>query len=122
MDHGMPLAFPAADPESGNATVIKGLFGSSTTSWQLRGGLEELSATHRSISERIANASQTSASTDFEQVLDGATGGQEVTPVSEEQLQVDMAALADTQLRFEAAARLLQKAYADLRISMRSNG
>jgi flagellar basal body rod protein FlgB len=37
-------------------------------------------------------------------------------------LERDMAALADTQLRYEADAKLLQAAYARLRTAMRERG
>jgi len=95
--------------------VIRSLFGDGTTTWQLRGGLEELSATQRAIAERVANLSSTSASTDFATTLAAAATQRE------EEVLRDMAALADTQLRFEAAAKLLQKSYADFRTAIRNH-
>lgn len=99
--------------------MISGLFGSGSTSWKLRGGLEELSATHSGIAQRVSDASRASATTDFSQVLGEAESAAGLT---EEELQRDMAALADTQLRYEAASRLLNRAYTDLRTAIRSNG
>lgn len=95
--------------------MIGGLFGAGTSTWQLRGGLEELSATHRTIATRLADASRASTDTAFEAELADATR----TRLSEEELLTQMTALADTQLRYEAAVRLLQKAYADVRIATR---
>lgn len=96
--------------------MIRSLFGSGTTTWQLRGGLEELSATQRAIAERVANLSATSASSDFAATLSAAAAQREEAVLQE------MAALADTQLRFEAAARLLQKSYTDFRSAIRNHG
>ncbi len=99
--------------------MIRGLFGNETLTFRLRGGLEETSATHRGIAGRVANALQASANSDFADALNGQAAAQ---AVSEEDLQRDMASLADTQLRYEATAKLLQKAYADLRTAIRDRG
>lgn len=94
--------------------MISGIFGAGTVAANLRGGLNELSATHRTIAGRLADASQASAS-DFNSQLAGAAEA-----ISEEEILQQMAALADTQLRFEATARLLQKAYTDVRTAVRN--
>ena len=96
--------------------MIRSLFGPTTVSSMLRGGLEETSATHRAIADRVANASQSSTSVDFADAAAASAAGQKV---NEADLQRDMASLADTQLRFEADARLLQAAYARLRTAFR---
>jgi hypothetical protein len=98
--------------------MLKALFGPTTLTGVLRGGLEEACATHRAIADRVANALTTSSSTDFSSELEA----QAAKPrVNEEDLQRDMASLADTELRYEADAKLLQAAYAQLRSAIRSN-
>jgi flagellar basal body rod protein FlgB len=97
--------------------VLKGLFGPGTLTAWLRGGLEEASATHRAIGERVAGALNSSSSTDFSGELRTATA-----QAREADLQRDMSALADTQLRYEAEAKLLQAAYARLRTAIRDRG
>lgn len=96
--------------------MIRGLFGTGTVTATLRGGLEEASATHRTIAERVAKGLGRSATADFSGALDAAVA------TSDEALTQDMAALADTQLRYEATARLLQKSYSDLRTAIRDRG
>lgn len=96
--------------------MIDKLFGAGSVTNKLRGGLSEASATHKTISTRIAGALKQSTTSDFANQLEGKLGPEA------ESLEQDMAALADTQLRFEATARLLQKAYADLRSAARANG
>jgi len=97
--------------------MLKGLFGPGTLTSALRGGLEETSATHKVIAARVANALQSSGSTDFDAALQAkhAQG-------TEADLQNDMTSLADTQLRYEADAKLLQAAYARLRAAVSDRG
>ena len=94
--------------------MLRGLFGSDTTTYMLRGALEETSATHREISSRVAGASIASTQGGFAEQLAAAQGAPE-----EIDLQTEMAALADTQIRYEAEAKLLQIAYTHLRTAMR---
>lgn len=96
--------------------MIQGLFGKGSVTATLRGGLEEASATHRAIAERVARGLGKSANTDFSGALNSAAAA------GDESLTQDMAALADTQLRYEATAKLLQKSYADLRTAIRDRG
>lgn len=98
--------------------MLKGLFGPSSLTATLRGGLEETSATHRAIADRVANALQASSSTDFDSTLKAKGAGK----VDEADLQRDMTALADTQIRYEADAKLLQAAYARLRAAVSERG
>ncbi len=97
--------------------MLRGLFGPTSVSAMLRGGLEEASATHRAISQRVAGALTSSSSTGFDNALKSSEAAQQ----TEANLQRDMAELADTQLRYEADAKLLQQAYARLRTAIRSN-
>ncbi len=96
--------------------MIRDLFGPNTVTSLLRGGLEEASATHRVIAERVSGALDSSTSTSFEDALKAQQGQGRLT---EADLQRDMAALADTQLRYEADAKLLQAAYVRLREAIR---
>lgn len=91
--------------------MIRGLFGPSSMPAMLRGGLAETSATHKAIAARVADAIQSSST------VEGAGGaaGAQTAAQREADLQTDMAQLADTQLRYEADARLLAAAYARLR-------
>lgn len=99
--------------------MIKGLFGAGSVSSMLRGGLEETAATHRAIAARVSSALQSSTSTDFASALDAKTAQGRMSEVD---LEREMTALADTQLRFEADARLLTEAYARLRTAIRDRG
>ena len=98
--------------------MLKGLFGPTSVSYMLRGGLEEASATHRAIADRVAGALTRSSTVDFADNLSAQTRAQQ----QEADLQNDMAALADTQIRYEADAKLLQQAYANLRTAIGKNG
>jgi len=92
--------------------MIHEIFGPSTVTSMLRGGLEETSATHRAIAGRVADTLKSSSSVDFSNELESRKAQ---ARLNDEDLQNDMAALADTQLRYEADAKLLQAAYARLR-------
>jgi flagellar basal body rod protein FlgB len=94
--------------------MIRGLFGPTSLTSQLRGGLEEASATHRAIAERVANAAQSSSNSEFADAVNAKAAAH----VSEEDLQRDMGALADTQLRYETDATLLKAAYGRLRAAI----
>lgn len=96
--------------------MLRELFGPTTLTSQLRGGLEETSATHRVIADRVANSLQSSSTGDFGDELKAK---QARALLTEADLQRDMAALADTQLRYEADAKLLQAAYTRLREAVR---
>ncbi|HEU4587376.1 MAG TPA: hypothetical protein VFS11_01910 [Gemmatimonadales bacterium] len=100
--------------------MIRSLFGPDTKVWMLRGGLEEASATQRGIAARVASATSSSTTGDFAAELGARTG--KVAQQKPVDLQLEMSALADTQIRYEACARLLQGAYAGIRTAMRSNG
>jgi len=95
--------------------MLKGLFGASSVTSMLRGGLEETSATHRAIAARVAGALDASSSADF-------PGELAKSQAQEADLEKDMSELADTQLRYESEARLLREAYDRLRSAIRSNG
>ncbi|MES2305359.1 MAG: hypothetical protein V4558_07620 [Gemmatimonadota bacterium] len=98
--------------------MIRGLFGQGTSTSNLRAGLDELSATQKTIAARVANSSAQSSSTDFADALGNSIEQQN----KDAELQQNMASLADTELRFEAAAKLLQKSYADLHTAITNRG
>ena len=98
--------------------MLKGLFGPDSVTAMLRGGLEETSATHRAISQRVADVLQSSSATDFSGELKAAEAAQRL---DEADLQRDMSELADTQLRYEADAKLLREAYARWRTAIRGD-
>jgi flagellar basal body rod protein FlgB len=98
--------------------MLRSLFGAGSLSSMLRGGLEETSATHRTIAKRVANALGVSTSADFASALEAKKG----QAISQADLERDMASLADTQLRYEADAKLLQGAYARLRATIKERG
>jgi hypothetical protein len=99
--------------------MIRGLFDGSTLSSILRGGLEELTATERGIGQRVSRAIETSTNTSFAGTMDAKLAQARQT---EQDLQRDMASLADTQLRYEADAQLLREAYQRLRTAIGSRG
>jgi hypothetical protein len=109
----MPFPNPAQEGH-----MLGELFGNGTASSILRGGLEEASATHRTIAERVADALKASSSVDFSQTLEAR---QAAAAQQEADLQRDMASLADTEIRFDADAKLLQAAYQRLRSAMRDH-
>jgi hypothetical protein len=100
--------------------MILSLFGPQSDVALLRGGLDETSATQRTIAARVASATSSSANGDFASQLNGHKPGAGSSP-SEADLQQDMAALADTELRYESCAKLLQTAYANLRQAMQTS-
>ena len=99
--------------------MFKGLFGPTSLPAMLRGGLEETTATHKVIAERVSNALASSTSVDFGNELQARQGQ---AKLSEADLQRDMASLADNELRYEADAKLLQQAYAQLRSAITDRG
>ena len=99
--------------------MIRGIFGDSSLSARLRGGLEEASATQRGIGRRVAEALQASTATGFA----AATQGQfDQAKRVEADVQREMASLADTQLQFEADVKLLRETYQRFRTAINSRG
>ena len=96
--------------------MLTRLIGAGTTSAELKTGLTESSRAVRQIAHRVANAS----SPDFPNALRAAQAGEQLdgseSPVDIEQ---EMVALADEQLRFETANNLLRKVYQQVRASVR---
>lgn len=98
--------------------MIKGLFGASSITSALRGGMDDAMALHRAIADRVAGAGTSSSRTSFQNALEQTQSKASI----EADLQRDMATLADTELRYEAEAKLLQGAYEKLRTALRDRG
>lgn len=94
--------------------MLHRLLGAGTSVSLLKHGLNESSERGRAIAARVANVSTPGAP--FGTALAAAQGGGEEAGVD---LEREMVALADEQIRFEAASRLLQKVYAQVRASVR---
>ncbi|HEX6069614.1 MAG TPA: hypothetical protein VFZ18_07310 [Longimicrobiaceae bacterium] len=98
--------------------MIHGFFGRVSSTNHLRDALDVGSRQTRAIADRVAQASV--GNQDGFALPDAATEVGDV-PVAGEpvDLEAEMVSLADQQLRFEATARLLQKAYEQIRLSLR---
>lgn len=93
--------------------MIRRIFGAESVIGRIKTQMDDSVQKHREIAHRVANATTLGGGT-FEGALAQANGQ---NPVD---LERDMVELADTQLRFEAAANLLRKSYDQLRTSFRS--
>lgn len=113
-----PLPFPLVSIAPSRLTAIdmlQRLLGQGTTVDQLRQGLTESTRTARGIAHRVASASAREDAT-FAQTLEEAQAAQAGEAVDVEK---EMVALAEEQLRFQATANLLQKVYGQIRSSIR---
>jgi flagellar basal body rod protein FlgB len=98
--------------------MIHGFFGRVSSANQLKGALDVGSRQTRAIADRVAKA--TLGNQDGFALPDAATEVGDAPIVGEPvDLEAEMVSLADQQLRFEATARLLQKAYEQIRLSIR---
>ena len=84
------------------------IVGRTTQAWHLQRSLDEGAARVRSIADRVARAGAGEFSVP-------TAGGQP----EQLDLEMEMTRLADAQLRYDAAAKLLQKTYEALRLSIR---
>lgn len=99
--------------------MLNRLMGRTTAVAMLKEGLDASAARAKTIAHRVANAA-TPQGGGFAGALERAqTIGPDGQPVGEVDLETEMVALADEQLRFEAATRLLQKVYQQVRASVR---
>ncbi len=92
--------------------MIARLIGRDTSAAQLKEGLNASSRAVRGIAHRVAN----SGTPDFAQALDEA---QATGRGNEVDIEREMVALADEQLRFQASSSLLHKIYEQVRSSIR---
>ena len=96
--------------------MIRGLFGPNTVVGELRTSLDDQSVRHRTISDRIANLMTPGETRGFAADLSQQLANGEAVDVD---LQQRMVELADTSLRYDVSARLLQRAYQQLRMAIR---
>ena len=97
--------------------MLKGLIGRSTSVGTLKDGLDASMRRTQTTAQRVANASTPGAG-GFAGELDGTMAAGEAAGVDLEQ---EMVALADEQLRYDATARLLRKVYDQVRASVRGS-
>jgi flagellar basal body rod protein FlgB len=93
--------------------MIRELFGTSSIYGTLRDGLDQATAAQRRIANRVANATNGAFAAELSKQQGGAGA-------SEVDLERSMTQLADTQIRFDATTRLLQKAYAQIRTALKN--
>ncbi len=95
--------------------MLNGILGRATDSNLLKTLLDVSASRTRSIADRVARASI--SSTDGFSL--SASGQPPVDGEPAIDLETEMVSLADEQLHFEASAKLLEKAYAQLRLAIR---
>jgi flagellar basal body rod protein FlgB len=95
------------------ADMLNNILGSNATLASLKGEMNASARAMREIGHRVANSSTPG----FQGVLDEAMEGDAVGEGVD--LESEMVALADEQLRFEAASQLVKKLYQQVRISIR---
>lgn len=94
--------------------MLRGLIGAGSIVSALKSGLGDSSRRITGIAHRIANATTPG----FRDISTFSINGQISAPEPVD-LQREMVALADEQLRFDAGARLLRMNYDMIRVSMR---
>lgn len=97
--------------------MLYGFFGRVTQSTNLRQALDASTQRSRLIADRVSKATLLNGDGFAVPEVGGAPGSTREGPVD---LEAEMASLADEQLNYEATARLLQKAYEQIRTSLRS--
>lgn len=105
---------PGDNRGKGGDAMLTRLIGPSTSAAELKESLDASVERVRITAHRVANATTAQPGT-FEATLSGLER-EANAPV---ELEAEMVALADEHLRFDAAARLLQKVYAQVRASVR---
>ena len=96
--------------------MLYGFFGRVSAAPQLRQSLDISSQRTRVIADRVSKATMQAADGFAIPQAGAEPGSTEDGPID---LEAEMVSLADEQLRFEATARLLQKAYQQVRTSIR---
>lgn len=95
-----------------------GFVGRTTLANPLKDSLDASAARSRGIADRVARASLNPGDGFALPAIPGQPAdGQEATGVN---IEEEMTALADEQLRYEATAKLLNKAYQQLRASLKN--
>lgn len=97
--------------------MLHGFFGRVTESVNLREQLDASTQRSRLIADRVSKATLLNGDGFAIPEAEAEPGTLQEGPVD---LEAEMVSLADEQLYFEATARLLQKAYEQIRTSLRS--
>jgi hypothetical protein len=98
--------------------MLYGFFGRVSAANDLKQGLDVSSQRARLIADRVAKATLTGAD-GFAATLQTVQNGTAPTADEPVDLEAEMVSLADEQIRYETTARLLQKAYQNIRSSLR---
>jgi hypothetical protein len=96
--------------------MLHGFFGRVSQTPHLREGLDASAQRARLIADRVAKATLWNGDGFALPEAEAGPGTMQEGPVD---LEAEMVSLADEQLYFEATARLLQKAYEQIRTSLR---
>ncbi|MCU0646582.1 MAG: hypothetical protein MUF00_01190 [Gemmatimonadaceae bacterium] len=96
--------------------TLFGLFDRVTAAPQLRASLERSNTRVREIADRVSKASLANGDGFALPAADGSTG---VPGANDVDVEAEMVALADEQLRYTATAKLLEKTYASLRLAIK---
>jgi hypothetical protein len=96
--------------------MLYGFFGRVSNSVQLREGLDISTQRSRLIADRVAKATLPPGDGFALPEVGTEAGTTQEGPID---LEAEMVSLADEQLYFEATSRLLQKAYQQIRTSLR---
>ena len=102
------------DVNNPDQTMLFGFIGRVSDAPQLKESLDTSSQRVRAIAQRVAAASVPGQG-NFA-LPDGEAGAESPTA----NLESEMTALADEQMRYDAAAKLLEKAYTRIRLSLRN--
>ena len=97
--------------------MLSGILGNATDATLLRGLLDVSAQRTKVIADRVSRASM--ASTDGFSLT--PAGAAPAAPEDAIDLETEMVSLADEQLHYETTAKLLEKAYAQLRLAIKGN-
>jgi flagellar basal body rod protein FlgB len=98
--------------------MLYGFIGRVSKANDLKEALDVSAQRTRMIADRVAKATLAGAD-GFATTLQGVQSGKTPTEGEPVDLETEMVSLADEQLRYETTARLLQKAYQNIRNSLR---
>jgi flagellar basal body rod protein FlgB len=98
--------------------MLPGILARATLVSPLKQSLDISAQRTKVIAGRVAQASANAAG-GFALPAAGTPGGSPAAPGEPIDLEQEMVSLADEQLHFEAAAKLLEKAYAQLRLAIK---
>ena len=101
--------------------MLFGLIDRTTSAASLNSGLDRSIMRQRGIADRVAKASLQNGD-GFALKAEGAQAAEAVPNANPVNLETEMFALADEQIRFAATAKLLEKTYARLRSAIKGQG